>query len=74
MTIIEWIRANKKIYGYSELTVCNTDNSIILDDRINYLPARTKEYNAAWKAACKGKNVLSVVRTQKGVIVTVGNK
>lgn len=70
-TVSQWLKENKNACKYCELTIADSDNHIILDDRIGYLPARSKEYNNAWKSQCKGKTIQSVTKTAKGILIKI---
>lgn len=69
MTVSEWIKENKKRHMYSELTIVDRNNHIILDDRLAYLPARSKDYNSNWRRQCRGKQIIRTWDQPRGGIV-----
>lgn len=71
MTVAEWIKKNKKRYLYAELSIVEPDGSIILDDRIAYLDSRSKDYNKAWRAKCRGRQIAEVKSGLKGIILVM---
>lgn len=71
MTVAHWINENKKFYEFSNLVIVDKDNKIILDDRIAYLAKRGKEYNADWKARCRGKQIVEEKKTGKAIVLVI---
>lgn len=71
MTVAQWIKENKKFYEFSNLVIVNKDNKIILDDRIAYLARRDKEYNADWKARCRGKKIIEEKKAGKAIVLVI---
>lgn len=72
MTVAQWIKENKKFYEYDELTIVDEDNKIILDDRLAYLKSRSNEYNKAWKAKCRGKQIKETKQVRNAIVLVVG--
>lgn len=72
-TISTWIKANKRRYGWCDCVIRDTTGFTIMDDRINYLPARSKEYMDAIRSKTRGKKVVDVKEMYVGgkLVVTV---
>ena len=70
-TVSNWIKENGRRYQYCDFVICHKDNSIILDDRLAYLPRRSDEYNKSWKAKCRGKEIIEVKQIRKGVCLVI---
>ena len=71
MTVSEWIKENKKYYTWCDFIIVDEEKHIILDDKIGYLPNRDKEYNKEWRSKCRGKQVVAVENTRKGIMLVI---
>ena len=71
MTVAQWIRKNKSMYMFDELTIVYKDNHIILDDRIAYLDSRDEHYTKNWKARCRGKQIIEEKSVHKAIVLVI---
>ncbi len=71
MTVRQWIEENEQFYLAAELTIVNEDNTIILDDRLAYLPTRSRSYNRHWEQKCKGREIKEIRPQPKGIVLVL---
>lgn len=71
MTVAEWIRKYGSTHLFSEFTIVDKDNHIILDDRIAYLDSRDEHYTKNWKARCRGKQIIEEKSVHKAIVLVI---
>lgn len=57
----KWINTiGKKRYGYTDFVISDDNNNIILDDRINYLNARSKSYLDDYRSKIRNTEIVDI--------------
>ena len=72
MTVSEWIKNYGNDHKYEEFTIAyDKDNTIIFDGRIYQIPTYADSYNKAWRAECRGKQIVRTADMPHGICLFI---